>query len=88
MKTISSVKSTVVKEDNGKRVFCKASNIRGKDVTSFINTLNVMCRYLKIQELNFFQNTLATYHITYVHVCNAKYIFLTLLIHFTLISKY
>ncbi|XP_078332852.1 hemicentin-1-like isoform X2 [Crassostrea virginica] len=42
VKTISSVQSTIVKQDNGKRVFCKASNIRGKDVTSFMNTLNVM----------------------------------------------
>nr|XP_022313604.1 B-cell receptor CD22-like [Crassostrea virginica] len=42
VKTISSIQSTIVKEDNGKRVFCKASNIRGKEVTSFMNILNVM----------------------------------------------
>nr|XP_022317747.1 hemicentin-2-like [Crassostrea virginica] len=42
VQTISSVQSIVVKGDNGKRVFCKASNMRGKDVTSFMNTLNVM----------------------------------------------
>ena len=47
VKTTSSVQSTIVKEDNGKRVFCKASNIRGKEVSSFMNILNVMCKYLK-----------------------------------------
>ena len=54
VQTISSVQSIVVKGDNGKRVFFKASNMRGKDVTSFMNTVNVMCKSLKKQELNLF----------------------------------
>nr|XP_022286587.1 hemicentin-1-like isoform X2 [Crassostrea virginica] len=42
LRTISSLRSRVVKEDNGKQVLCRASNTPGKTVSSIIQILNVM----------------------------------------------
>ena len=44
LKTITSLQISLVKEDIGKHVFCKASNIRGKDVSSSMIILNVLCK--------------------------------------------
>ena len=43
-RTISSLQGRVVKEDNGKQLYCSASNTPNKTVTSIVQTLNVMCK--------------------------------------------
>ena len=52
MKTITSLQITLVKEDNGKHVFCKASNIRGKDESSSMIILNVLCKHWYLNEIH------------------------------------
>ena len=43
-RTISSLQGRVVKEDNGKQLYCIASNTPNKTITSIVQTLNVMCK--------------------------------------------
>ena len=50
MRTILAFQITLVKEDNGKPVFCKASNIHGKDVLSSLIILNVLCKHWHISK--------------------------------------
>ena len=45
VRTVSLLLITVVKEDNGKQVFCRASNTQDKSVSSTVNILNIMCKY-------------------------------------------
>nr|XP_022320733.1 hemicentin-1-like [Crassostrea virginica] len=42
VRTVSSLLITVVKEDNGKQVFCRASNTQDKSVSSTVHILNIM----------------------------------------------
>ena len=43
-RTISSLLREVVKEDNGKKVYCRASNTLGEHVISSVQTVNVFCK--------------------------------------------
>lgn len=45
VKTTSQLLSQVVKTDNGKQVYCTASNILGRSVQSIMHTVIVWCRY-------------------------------------------
>lgn len=45
VKTTSQLLSQVVKTDNGKQVYCTASNILGRSVQSMMHTVIVWCRY-------------------------------------------
>ena len=55
-RTKSSLRIVVVKEDNGKQVYCRASNAPNKIKTSSMQTLNVMCKctglYLLFTRIN------------------------------------
>ena len=44
LRTISTLLSRVVKQDNGKQVYCRASNIQGVTISSNMQSLNVMCK--------------------------------------------
>ena len=44
LRTISSLLSRVGKQDYGKQVYCRASNIQNMTVTSNITSLNVICK--------------------------------------------
>ena len=47
-RTVSSLLREVVKEDNGKQVYCRASNTLGEHVISSVQTVNVLCKWLNI----------------------------------------
>ena len=43
-RTISSLQNSVVKEDNGKQIYCRASNTANQAVASNLQSLNVQCK--------------------------------------------
>lgn len=45
VRTISSLRSIVVKEDNGKRIYCRANNTMDASITSSMRTIIVLCKY-------------------------------------------
>lgn len=45
VRTTSSLQTQVVKMDNGKHVYCTASNIPGRSINSIVLTLAVLCTY-------------------------------------------
>lgn len=45
VRTTSSLQTQVVKMDNGKHVYCTASNIPGRSINSTVLTLAVLCTY-------------------------------------------
>lgn len=48
LRTVSSLLYEVVKEDSGKQVYCRASNSLGEHVISSVETVNVFCKWLKL----------------------------------------
>lgn len=44
VRTLSALSITASKSDNGKRVYCTASNISGRRVNSTVNMLTVLCK--------------------------------------------
>ena len=53
VRTVSSLLITVVKEDNGKQVFCRASNTQDKSVSSTVHILNIMCKYTELSRYKY-----------------------------------
>lgn len=45
VRTISSLRRIVVKEDNGKRIYCRANNTMDASITSTMRTIIVLCKY-------------------------------------------
>lgn len=45
---ISSLQSSVVKEDNGKQINGRASNTPNQGVTSNLQSLNVLCKHTEL----------------------------------------
>ena len=43
-RTVSSLQSIVGKEDNGKQIYCRASNTPNHTVTSNVQSINVQCK--------------------------------------------
>lgn len=48
VRTISSLISIAVKKDNERQVYCKANNTLSKFVTSSVQTLIVMCKFIEL----------------------------------------
>lgn len=48
VRTLSALSINASKSDNGKQVYCTASNISGRRINSTVNMVTVLCKYLYI----------------------------------------